>query len=159
MYTLQGETRTTHHTLPRSVRVWSRTIRISRGPHIATLHTVVNNDEQSHCSQEKRLLTQSTAWRSSNPRVHTQFLSRSGHWSSEGKTTLCWWQTTRLTGPITPSCDWYVQYLLAGANPLVINWHRWRLQSWRCRLSTYHSLTVPTDGLHFSPKGPIQSSA
>jgi hypothetical protein len=57
------------------------------------------------------------------------------------------------TGPITPSCDWYIQYLLTGANSLVLNRHRWELQPWRCRLSTYHSLTFPTSGLHFSPKG------
>jgi hypothetical protein len=30
-------------------------------------------------------------------------------------------QLHQLTGPITLACDRYVQYLLAGANPLVLN--------------------------------------
>jgi hypothetical protein len=51
------------------------TIRISRGPHIATFHTTVNRFEQIHCTREEGLLTQSTARRSSDPRVRTQLLS------------------------------------------------------------------------------------
>jgi hypothetical protein len=47
----------------RSVRVWSTTIRISRGPHIATFCTVVNRFEQIHCTREEGLPTQSTARR------------------------------------------------------------------------------------------------
>jgi hypothetical protein len=66
-------------------------------------------------------------------------------------------QLHQLTGPITPACDQYVQYLLTGANPSVLNRHRWGLQSWRCRLSTHHSLTFLTDGPPFSIKGPAQS--
>jgi hypothetical protein len=45
---------------PHAFHVWW-TIRISRGPHIATFHKVINIDGQCHCSQEKGLLTQSTA--------------------------------------------------------------------------------------------------
>jgi hypothetical protein len=60
---------------PCSVRVWSTTIRISRGPHIATFHTVINRFEQIHCTREKGLPKQSTARRSSDPRVCTQLLS------------------------------------------------------------------------------------
>jgi hypothetical protein len=56
-----------------------------------------------------------------------------------------------------PVCDGYIQCLLTGANPSVLNWHRRGLQPWRCRLSTYHSLFFPTDDLHFPPKGPAQS--
>jgi hypothetical protein len=37
-------------------------------------------------------------------------------------------QATRLTGPISPACDWYVQYLLVEANPSVLNRHRRGLQ-------------------------------
>jgi hypothetical protein len=54
-------------------------------------------------------------------------------------------QLHQFTGPITPACDRYVQYLLARANSLVLNWHRRGLQPWRCRLSTHHSPTFPTD--------------
>jgi hypothetical protein len=37
-------------------------------------------------------------------------------------------QLHQLIGPITPACDWYVQYLLTGTNPLVLNRHRQGLQ-------------------------------
>jgi hypothetical protein len=45
----------------RSVRIWSMTIRISRGPYIATFYTVINRFEQIHCTREEGLPTQSTA--------------------------------------------------------------------------------------------------
>jgi hypothetical protein len=82
------------------VRVCLSTIRISHDPHITTFHRVVNSDRQSHCSWEKWLLTQSTAQQLIDQRVCTQFLSRVSHWSSGGKVTLYWCQTTRLTRPI-----------------------------------------------------------
>jgi hypothetical protein len=47
----------------------------TRGPHIATFHTVVNRFEQIHYTREEGLPTQSTARRSSDPRVRTQLLS------------------------------------------------------------------------------------
>jgi hypothetical protein len=53
--------------------------------------------------------------------------------------------------------DRYVQCLLTGANPSVLNRHRRGLQHWRCQLSTYHSLTFPTDSLHFLPMSPARS--
>jgi hypothetical protein len=37
-------------------------------------------------------------------------------------------QLHQLTGPITLAYNRYVQYLLVGANPSVLNRHRWRLQ-------------------------------
>jgi hypothetical protein len=58
-------------------------------------------------------------------------------------------QLLQLTGPISPACDRYVQYLLTGDNPSVLNRHRWGLQPWRCRLATYHSPTFPIGCLHF----------
>jgi hypothetical protein len=60
---------------PRSVCVWSMTIRISRGPHIATFHTVINRFERIYCTWEEGLPTQSTTRRPSDPRVRTQLLS------------------------------------------------------------------------------------
>jgi hypothetical protein len=44
--------------------------------------------------------------------------------SSRLKLSFCRQQATRLTGHISPVCDQYVQYLLTGANPSVLNWHR-----------------------------------
>jgi hypothetical protein len=37
------------------------------------------------------------------------------------------WPPTRLTRPISPGCDRYVQYLLVGANTSILNWHRQEL--------------------------------
>jgi hypothetical protein len=75
MYTLQGKPDQHVTRFSRSIHVWSTTIRISRGPHIATFHTVVNRFEQIHCTWEEGLLTQSTAWRPFDPQVRTQLLS------------------------------------------------------------------------------------
>jgi hypothetical protein len=57
---------------PRLVCVWSTTTRISCGPHIATVHTIINRFEKIHCTREEGLLTQSTARRLTDPRVCTQ---------------------------------------------------------------------------------------
>jgi hypothetical protein len=157
IYTMQGKTRSTRHmhltVSPRMVQ----TICISRGQCIAIFCEVINSDGQSHCSTKNGLPTQFTTRWLTNSRVRTQFLPRVDHWSSGGKVTLCWRQTTRLTRPISPACDWYVKYLLTGVNSSVLNRHRWGLQPWRRRLSTYHSLTFPTDGLPFPPTGPTRS--
>jgi hypothetical protein len=143
--------------IPRSTRVWSHTIYISRGQLIATFHESSTDLDGSRCFQEKGLPTQSPAHRLTNPRVHTQFLSQANQWSSRLKPSFCRWQATRLTGPISPACDWYVQYLLTGVNSSVLNRHRRGLQPWRCQLSTYHSLTFSTDDLPFPPTGPARS--
>jgi hypothetical protein len=58
-------------------------------------------------------------------------------------------QLLQFIGPISPACDWYIQYLFTGANPSVLNQHRRGLQPWRCQLATYHSPTLPTSCLHF----------
>jgi hypothetical protein len=55
-------------------------------------------------------------------------------------------QATRLTRPISPAWDQYIQYLLAGANSSVLNWHKRGRQPWRCQLASSHSPTFPTDG-------------
>jgi hypothetical protein len=139
---------------PRSVRVWSKIIRISRGPHIATFHTIINRFERVDCPREEGLPTQSTTRRLTDPSVHTQLLSHNSHWSSGEKSSFCWDPTTSLTGPKSPACDRYVQYLLTGANRSVLNRHRWGLQPWRCWLVTYHSPTFPTSCLHFPQRPP-----
>jgi hypothetical protein len=113
---------------PRSIRVWSKTICLSRGPHKATLHEVINRVEQGHCSREKGLPTQSTTHRLTDPWVQTQFLSWANQWSSGGKTKHLLMAATRLTGLISPACDRYIKYLLVGANPSVLNRHRQGLQ-------------------------------
>ena len=157
MYTLQGKPNQHATRFPRSVRIWSTTIRISCGPHIATFHTVVNRFEQIHCTREEGLPTQSTARRPSDPRVRTQLLSHKQPKSSGEKSTPVDKLTTRLTGPISPACDRYVQYLLVGANRTVLNRHRRGLQPWRCRLATYPLPDLPNQLSPLSPNGPARS--
>jgi hypothetical protein len=118
-----GETRLTHHIHP------------TLSPHMVPDHTYLTWSTHSNLSwsrQQRRteplLPTQSTARRLTDPRVRTQFLSQDSHWNNGDKFTLYWRQDTRLTGPISPACDRYVQYLLTGVNTSVLNWHRWGLQ-------------------------------
>jgi hypothetical protein len=84
----------------RSVRIWPSTIRISRGPHIATFREVFNRFEQIHCPREEGLLTQFTARRLIGPHVRTQFLSQNSQWNSGERSSFCWQPATRLTGSI-----------------------------------------------------------
>jgi hypothetical protein len=142
---------------PRSVRVWSTTIRISCGSHIATFHTVVNRFKQIHCNREEGLLTQSTTRQPSDPRVRTQLLSHNSKWSSGEKSSFCWQPTTRLTGPISPTYDRYVQYLLVGANRTVLNRHRRGLQPWRWWFATYPLPNLLNQLSSLSPSGPAWS--
>jgi hypothetical protein len=142
MYTLQGKPNQHTTSFSRSVRICSTTIRISRDPHIATFHTVINRFEQIHCTREEGLPTQSTARQPSNPRVRTQPLSHNSQ-KQCGKVNSCGQLTTRLTGPISSACDRYIQYLLVGANRTVLNRHRRGLQPWRCRFATYPLPDLP----------------
>jgi hypothetical protein len=146
MYTLHGKPDQRATRIPHSVHVGFQTICISHGQCIATFHEVINGFVQIHCPWEEGILTQSTARRPSDPRVRTQLLPHNSQWDSGEKTSFCWQPATRLTGPISPACDRYIQYLLMGANPSVLNQHRQGLQSWRRQLSTYHSPSFSTDG-------------
>jgi hypothetical protein len=96
-------------------------------------------------------LAQTLSWVTSFPLPHDSL------WVGERDFGQVVTQLHQLTGLISPTCDQYIQYLLTGANPSVLNQHMLRLQPWRCWLTTYHSLTFPTDDLHFSPKGPARS--
>jgi hypothetical protein len=95
IYTLQEKTWPTCHTL------------LTLSPHMALDHTYLtwstySNISWSHQQQwtEPLLPIQSTARRLTDLLVCTQFLSRTNHWSSGGKATICWRQTIRFTGPI-----------------------------------------------------------
>jgi hypothetical protein len=65
--------------------------------------------------------------------------------------------TTLATRPISPACNRYVQYLLAGDNRTVVNRRRWGLQPWRCWLATYPLLNLPNQLSPLSPNGPAWS--
>jgi hypothetical protein len=58
---------------------------------------------------------------------------------------------TRLTGPISPSYDWYVQYLLMGTNPSVLNRHKQGLPHRKPRNSHNTLPALPFWGFHWSP--------
>jgi hypothetical protein len=127
MYTLQGETRLTRHTYSTlsPCMVPDHTY-LTRSTHSDL--SCVNRFVQIHCPWEEGLLTQSTTQRPSNLRVCTQLLSHNNQWGSGEKASFCWQPATRLTGPISPACDHYVQYFLTGVNSSVPNRHRWGLQ-------------------------------
>jgi hypothetical protein len=76
---------------------------------------------------------------------------------SREKSSSGWQPTTRLTGPISPACDRYIQYLFAGANRTVLNRHSRGLQPCRCRLAIYPLSDLPNQLSPLSPSGPAQS--
>jgi hypothetical protein len=141
-------------TLPTPVHVCPAYASYGRSPYMATFHEMLADFDRSHCSWEKWLPTQSTACRLTDPWVHIQLLSRASQWSRGYKPSSYRWPTIRFTGTISPACDQYVQYLLTGANPSVLNRHRRGLQPWRYRLPTYHSPTFSTSCLPFPLKAP-----
>jgi hypothetical protein len=122
-----------------------------RFPYMVTFHTIVNRFEQIYCTREEGLPTQSTARRPSDPLVWTQLLSHNSQWSSGEKSSFCWQPTTRLTGPILPACDRYVQYLLTGTNPSVLNRNRRGLPHRKTWNSHNTLLALPFRGFHWSP--------
>jgi hypothetical protein len=141
MYTLQGKTRPTRHVrFPRQSTYAQHTLPAG-SPIRGNLSWVIDRVEQAHCSREEGLPTQSTAcsWliRGSVPIFSTEPANE----AVGAKPSIYQRLATRLTGPITPVCDRYVQYMLAGANRTVFNRHRRGLQPWRYRLATYHSPT------------------
>jgi hypothetical protein len=67
-------------------------------------------------------LAQSSSWVTSFPLPHDNFgVGERGF----GQVVT---HLHQLTGPILLACDRYVQYLLTGANPLVLNRHRRGIQ-------------------------------
>jgi hypothetical protein len=66
-------------------------------------------------------------------------------------------QLYRFTGLISSACDQYVQYLLVGSNPSILNQHRRGLPPWRSWFDTSHSPPFPTDNTPLSPKAPARS--
>jgi hypothetical protein len=80
-----------------------------------------------------------------------QFLSQDSHWSSRLKPNTCGRPATRLTGPITPACDRYIQYLLTDTNPSVLNTHRRGLPHRKPQNSHNTLPALHFRGFHWSP--------
>jgi hypothetical protein len=157
MYTLQGkpDQHATYafHASPHTPGVcFMRAVSVH-----GNLSWVFDRVEQVHCSREEGPPTQSIVRRWP---IHGSVPSFSPEPANEAvgtKASIYRRPATRLTRPITPVCDRYVQYLLAGANRTILNWHRQGLQSWRCRLCMHHSPTFSTSCLPFPPKAPARS--
>jgi hypothetical protein len=123
------------HTLPTPVHARPTYTSHGQSPYVTTFHWLSRSQNKPLHPEEvlatKDRLTQPSSWVASfllpcdNPRVGER---------SFGPIVT---QLPQLTGPISPACDRYVQYLLVGANPSVHNRHKWWLQPWRYRLATY----------------------
>jgi hypothetical protein len=141
MYTLHGKIWSTRFSC--SICAWSPTIHLTWSTY-SNLSLVPTRSKQTP-TPERSLGNQ----RQTDPVVALGHLILPPSWQpwSRGEkvrpsgyiTTLAYW--THI-----PTCDRYVQYLLMEANPLALNWHRQRLQPWRCRFFTSHSSTFLTDG-------------
>jgi hypothetical protein len=73
------------------------------------------------------------------------------------KPNICRQQATRLTGPISPTCDRYVQNLLMGINPSVLNRHRWGLPHRSLKIATSLSPSFPFECSTDPLNGPARS--
>jgi hypothetical protein len=157
MYILQGKTRSTWHIWFQRQSMYSRHTLPVGSPRTWQPFTSHRQSLAGPLLPRKGLPTQSTASRLTNPWIHIQFLSQTNLEAVGAKPSICRRQATRLTRSISPACYRYVQYLLAGPKPSVLNRYMRRWQSWRCRLTTYHSLTFPINCLHFPHKGSSRS--
>jgi hypothetical protein len=108
---------------PRLVCVWSKTIRISRGPHIATLLTSSTALDRVTAPEKMApdIIHNMPTDRSVGPYPISPSSQPMKQWR---KPNIGRQPATRLTGSISPTCDRYVQYLLAWVNPAVLNQHR-----------------------------------
>jgi hypothetical protein len=139
-------------TLSKPVHVRPTYASYGQSPYMATFHESSTNLDGSHYSWEKGLLTQSTSRRLTDPWVCTQFFSEANQWSNRLKPSFCRWQSTRLTEPISPACDRYVQYLLTGINPSVLKWYRRGLPHRNLRIATTLSPLFPSECSTGPPK-------
>jgi hypothetical protein len=112
-----------------------------------------NRVGQILCSREKCSRLHLLA-RLSGPQDPPQFLSQHSHWSNALKPNIYRHQATRLTGPISSACDQYVQYLLTGTNPSVLNRHRRELP--HRKLQNSHN-TLPAPSLPRVPLIPLMA--
>jgi hypothetical protein len=90
-------------------------------------------------------------------RSPTQFLSQNNHWSSNDSQTSVDNKLHQFTGPITPACDRYVQYLLARDNLLCLIDIGGCYNHGGVNLSHHTPRPSQLMVLRFPPKGPAQS--
>jgi hypothetical protein len=118
-----------------------------RSPYVATFHE--SSTGLDGCTApEKKCSWLHLSAQLSGPWDPPQFLSQHSHWSSALKPSTYRRQTTRLTGPMSPVCDRYVQYLLTGTNPSVLNQRRRGLPHRKPRNSHITLPILPFLGFH-----------
>jgi hypothetical protein len=132
-------------TLPTPIHVCPAYASYGQSPYVAIFHESSIDLDGFHRSREKGLLTQFIAHRLTDSRARTQFLFQAHQWSTRLKPSFCRWHATRLTGPISPACDRYIQYLLMGTNPSVLNRHRQELPHRNLRIITSLSSLFPSE--------------
>jgi hypothetical protein len=134
MYILQGKTRPTRHVRFLHQSTYARRTLPAGGPRTWQPSTSRRQSWTESPLPRKRApdtIPSTPANRSAGPYLVSLPSQSIKQWR---KSNIHQQQTTRFTGLISPACDWYVQYLLMGANRTVLNRHRWGLQPWRCRL-------------------------
>jgi hypothetical protein len=151
MYTLQGKTWPTCHVRFPCQSTYARRTLPTGGSRMLQPFMSRRQGWTDTAAYEKKCSWLYLSAQLSGPRVPPQFLSQDSHWSSRLKPSTCGRPATRLTGPISPACDRYVQYLLTGTNPSVLNRHRrWlpHIKPW----NSHNTLpALPFRGFHWSP--------
>jgi hypothetical protein len=117
----------TPRTLPTPVHAHPSYASYGQSPYVTTFHWLSQSRNKPLHSEEvlaiKDRLTQPSSW------VASFLLTCDSPGVEERSFSLMVTQLPQLTGPISPACDRYVQYLLTGANPSVLNRHMRGLQS------------------------------
>jgi hypothetical protein len=155
MYTLQEKNQPTRHMLstlsPRMVHdhtylTWSTYSNVSYS------HQQIWTDPLHPRRRAPDTIHSTTAIRSTDP--YPASLPQQPKSSGE-KSSSCWQPTTRLTRPISPVCDTYVQYLLAGPTErsLIDTGGGYNLGG--AGLPNIHSPTFPTSCPHFPLMTPL----
>jgi hypothetical protein len=141
-----GKTRPTRHTHPTlSPRMVPDHMYLTRSTHSNLLHSHQQSWAGPLHSRKKgsRHNPQHNGWP-----IHGSVPSFSPKTTIEAvgaKPTFCWRPATRLIGPISPTCDRHIQYLLVGVNPSVLNRHRRGYNLGGAGFPPSHSLIFPTD--------------
>jgi hypothetical protein len=128
MYTLQGKTRPTRHVRFPHQSTYTRCTLPVGGPRAWKPSTSRRQSWTESLLARKRVpdtIPSTPADRSTGPYPVSLPSQPIKQWR---KPNIHQQQATRFTGPISPACDWYVQYLLIGANRTVLNRHRRGLQ-------------------------------
>jgi hypothetical protein len=135
---------------PRARFLWAVPIR-------GNLSRVIDKVEQAHCTREEGLPTQSTAHRWSIRGSIPSFSPEPANEAVGAKPSIYQRPATRLFGPISPVCDRYIQYLLAGANRTVLNWHMRGATTLEVPAFHVPLLDLPNQLSPLSPSGPARS--